>query len=163
IWQGGLRAFGGALSAADLFVFVFYVAYIYQPLLQLTLLNEAIQNALASAERVFSILDAPPGPGDPPHLRPPERPRCSPAVPDGVVMVLQDFFLFHGTIRENLPLARPCATEAELRAAARAANVDEFVERFPDGYETLVGERGLRLSGGQKQRISIARALLKDA
>jgi ATP-binding cassette subfamily B protein/subfamily B ATP-binding cassette protein MsbA len=80
-----------------------------------------------------------------------------------VAMVLQDVFLFHGSVRENLLFGRPDATDAELRAAARAANAEEFILEMPDRYETLVGERGVRLSGGQKQRLSIARALLKDA
>jgi ABC-type multidrug transport system fused ATPase/permease subunit len=77
--------------------------------------------------------------------------------------VLQDVFLFHGTIRQNILFGRPEAGEADLIAAARAANVEEFVLAMPEGYETIVGERGVRLSGGQKQRISIARALLKNA
>jgi len=77
--------------------------------------------------------------------------------------VSQDVFLFHGTIRDNLLLGNLNATEAELEQAVRAANAYEFIQSFPDGYETLVGERGVRLSGGQKQRLAIARALLKDA
>jgi ATP-binding cassette subfamily B protein/subfamily B ATP-binding cassette protein MsbA len=80
-----------------------------------------------------------------------------------VAMVLQDVFLFHGSIRDNLLFGRLDATEPELRAAARAAHAEEFIREMPEGYETLVGERGVRLSGGQKQRLSIARALLKDA
>jgi ATP-binding cassette subfamily B protein/subfamily B ATP-binding cassette protein MsbA len=77
--------------------------------------------------------------------------------------VLQDVFLFHGTIRQNILFGRLEAGEADMRAAAQAANVEEFVREMPDGYDTIVGERGVRLSGGQKQRISIARALLKNA
>lgn len=80
-----------------------------------------------------------------------------------IAAVMQDVFLFHGTVRENLLFGRPDATEAEMMAAAKAANADEFIRHLPQGYDTLVGERGVRLSGGQKQRISIARALLKDA
>ncbi len=75
--------------------------------------------------------------------------------------VLQDTFLFNGTIAENISYARPDATEAEIREAARAAMIDEEIEAMPDGYDTRVGERGVRLSGGQKQRISIARAILR--
>ena len=75
----------------------------------------------------------------------------------------QDTYLFHGTVEENLRMGRPDATAAELEAAARAANADEFIARLPQGYETVVGERGVRLSGGQRQRIAIARALLRDA
>jgi subfamily B ATP-binding cassette protein MsbA len=77
-------------------------------------------------------------------------------------VVLQDTFLFDGTIRENVAFARPEAKEAEILAACRIARVDEFAEAFEKGYDTVVGERGVRLSGGQKQRVSIARALLAD-
>jgi ATP-binding cassette subfamily B protein len=234
IWQGGLRAYDGALAAADLFVFVFYVAQIYQPLLHLTALNEAIQNAMAAAERVFAVLDAQPDIVDAPHARVPDTIRWTVAydqvvfgydpllppvlrglsfevgegetvalvgmtgagkstttsllprfydvqagairigghdvrdlpaafVRGSVAMVLQDVFLFHGTVRDNLLLGRPGATDAELVAAARAANAHDFIVRIPGGYDGLIGERGARLSGGEKQRISIARALLKDA
>ncbi len=78
-------------------------------------------------------------------------------------VVSQDTYLFHGTVAENLRLARPAAGQAELEAAARAANAHEFIAALPQGYETIVGERGLKLSGGERQRIAIARALLKDA
>lgn len=77
-----------------------------------------------------------------------------------IAMVSQDTFLFHTSIMENIRYARPTATDAEVVAAARAACIHEFVEGLPEGYATLVGDRGVRLSGGQKQRISIARALL---
>ena len=75
-------------------------------------------------------------------------------------VVLQDSFLFDGTIRENVMFSRPEATEEEFLFACRTACVDEFAEKFPEGYETIVGERGVKLSGGQRQRLSIARALL---
>ena len=80
-----------------------------------------------------------------------------------ISLVLQDVFLFAGTIRDNIAFGRPGATEEEILEAARAANVDEFAERLPNGYDARIGERGVRLSGGQQQRISIARAVLKDA
>jgi ABC-type multidrug transport system fused ATPase/permease subunit len=80
-----------------------------------------------------------------------------------ISIVLQDVFLFYGTVRENLLFGRPTADEAEMIAAAQAANAHEFISQLPDGYDTLIGERGVKLSGGQKQRLSIARALLKDA
>jgi ABC-type multidrug transport system fused ATPase/permease subunit len=80
-----------------------------------------------------------------------------------ISLVLQDVFLFAGTIRDNIAFGRPGATEAEILAAASAANVDEFANRLPDGYDARIGERGVRLSGGQQQRISIARAILKDS
>jgi ATP-binding cassette subfamily B protein len=76
--------------------------------------------------------------------------------------VTQDTFLFHASIRENLLYARPQATEPEITAAARAANIHDFIVDLADGYETIVGSRGFRLSGGEKQRVAIARALLKD-
>jgi ABC-type multidrug transport system fused ATPase/permease subunit len=77
-------------------------------------------------------------------------------------VVLQETFLFDGTIRENIRFSRPEATEEQLLEACRIARVDEFAERFPEQYDTIVGERGVKLSGGQRQRISIARAILAD-
>jgi len=77
-------------------------------------------------------------------------------------VVLQDTFLFDGTIRENVAFSRPDAREEQVLAACRIARVDEFAEAFPDKYETVVGERGVKLSGGQRQRLSIARAILAD-
>jgi subfamily B ATP-binding cassette protein MsbA len=77
-------------------------------------------------------------------------------------VVLQDTFLFDGTIRENVAFSRPGATEAQIMEAIRIARVDEYAEKFPDKYDTIVGERGVRLSGGQKQRVAIARAILAD-
>src|SRR5690348_15693597 len=77
-------------------------------------------------------------------------------------VVLQETFLFDGSIRENVSFSRPEATEEEMKAACRIARVDEFAESFPEGYDTVVGERGVKLSGGQRQRISIARAILAD-
>jgi ABC-type multidrug transport system fused ATPase/permease subunit len=75
----------------------------------------------------------------------------------------QDVFLFHGTVRHNIGLGRPGASEAEIIAAARAAHADEFVSQFAAGYDTMVGEQGAQLSGGQRQRIAIARALIRNA
>ena len=80
-----------------------------------------------------------------------------------VAVVNQDTYLFHGTVEDNLRFGKPDATAAELEAAARAANAHEFIARLPQGYATVVGERGIRLSGGQRQRVAIARALLRDA
>ena len=77
-------------------------------------------------------------------------------------VVLQDNFLFDGTITENIAFSKPGATAEEIRAVARVAHCDEFVEAFPDKFETVVGERGVKLSGGQRQRIAIARAILAD-
>jgi subfamily B ATP-binding cassette protein MsbA len=77
-------------------------------------------------------------------------------------VVLQDNFLFDGTIAENIRFANPHATMGEIREVSRVAHCDEFIEGFEKGYDTIVGERGVKLSGGQRQRISIARALLAD-
>ena len=80
-----------------------------------------------------------------------------------IAVVSQDTYLFHGTIEENLRMGRPEASQAELEAAARSANMHDAIVALPQGYQTVVGERGVRLSGGQRQRIAIARALLRDA
>ncbi|GAA0566400.1 ABC transporter ATP-binding protein [Actinomadura livida] len=80
-----------------------------------------------------------------------------------IAYVPQDPAMFHRSVRENIAFARPGATEAEIRRAARAAHVTEFVESLPDGFDTLVGERGVKLSGGQRQRVALARAILRDA
>ena len=77
-------------------------------------------------------------------------------------IVQQDVFLFSGTIKENILYGRPDATDEEVRQAAIRANIDAFVQTLPDGYDTQIGERGVKLSGGQKQRLSIARVFLKD-
>lgn len=77
-------------------------------------------------------------------------------------MVTQETYLLHDTIAANLRYAKPDATQAEMESAARAANIHDFIAGLPDGYETIVGERGYRLSGGEKQRLSIARVILKD-
>ena len=77
-------------------------------------------------------------------------------------MVTQETYLFHDTIRTNLLYSRLNATQAELEEACRAANIHKFISELPDGYDTIVGERGYRLSGGEKQRIALARVILKD-
>jgi subfamily B ATP-binding cassette protein MsbA len=76
--------------------------------------------------------------------------------------VLQDNFLFDGTIAENIAFAKPHATRAEIVAVSQIAHCDEFIQSFEQGYDTIVGERGVRLSGGQRQRVAIARAILAD-
>ena len=80
-----------------------------------------------------------------------------------LAVVPQDIVLFHRSVRENIRFARPEATDAEVYAAAQAAFCDGFIRALPEGYDTMVGERGAKLSGGQRQRIGIARAFLKDA
>ena len=77
--------------------------------------------------------------------------------------VLQDTILFRGTVAENITYGRPDATREEIIDAAKLANAHEFIERMPQGYDTMVGERGLTLSGGQRQRIGIARALIRNS
>jgi ATP-binding cassette, subfamily B, bacterial len=80
-----------------------------------------------------------------------------------IAVVPQDILLFHRSALENIRYARPEATDEEVLAAARAARCDDFIRALPEGYDTIVGERGMKLSGGQRQRLGIARALLKDA
>jgi len=80
-----------------------------------------------------------------------------------VGLVLQESFLFPLSVAENIAFGRPGSSREQIEAAARAANAHEFISRLPEGYETVVGERGATLSGGERQRIAIARALLKDA
>jgi ATP-binding cassette subfamily B protein/subfamily B ATP-binding cassette protein MsbA len=80
-----------------------------------------------------------------------------------ISIVLQDVFLFYGTVRDNLLFGKPEASDLEIEAAAKTANAHDFIMDLPNGYDTLIGERGVKLSGGQKQRLSIARAILKDA
>ncbi|MFJ4039268.1 ABC transporter ATP-binding protein [Microbacterium sp. NPDC090007] len=84
------------------------------------------------------------------------------SIVDEIGIVSQETYLFHATVRENLRYARPDATDAEIEAACRAANIHHVIAGFENGYDTVVGERGYRLSGGEKQRIAIARVLLKD-
>ena len=79
-----------------------------------------------------------------------------------VGVVSQDTYLFHGSVRENLRFARPDATDEQLEEAARAARIHDHLATLPDGYDTVVGERGYRFSGGEKQRLAIARAILRD-
>ena len=80
-----------------------------------------------------------------------------------IAVVFQDSFLFYGTVRENIRMARPEASEEEILQAAKAANAHEFIRNLPQGYDTMIGERGATLSGGERQRIAIARAILKNA
>jgi subfamily B ATP-binding cassette protein MsbA len=77
-------------------------------------------------------------------------------------VVMQDNFLFDGTIRENIAFARPDATDSDVAEVSRIAHCDEFIDRFENRYDTIVGERGVKLSGGQRQRVAIARAILAD-
>jgi ATP-binding cassette subfamily C protein CydCD len=85
------------------------------------------------------------------------------AIRSMIAVVNQDTYLFHGTVAENIRMGRPDASEAEVIAAARAANIHDFITEQPLGYQTLIGEKGIKLSGGQRQRVAIARAILRDA
>ena len=233
VWVGGGLALADTLNVADLFVFIAYLAYIYQPFLKLSDISDTLHRAGASQERIFELLAVQPEISSPPDAVKPNITRWDIAFHDvsfgyqseevvlndidfeigagemvalvgatgagkttvsrliprfydpqdgqicigghnlrsldleflraNVASVMQDVFLFHGTVRQNIAFGRPEATVDEIVAAAQAANAHEFIVDLPDGYNTVIGERGVRLSGGQKQRISIARALLKDA
>ena len=84
------------------------------------------------------------------------------SIADTVGVVSQETYLFHATVRENLRFARPDATDEEVEEAARAAQIHELIATLPEGYETVVGERGYRFSGGERQRIAIARTILRN-
>jgi len=234
IYFGGRLVVQGGLPIADLVAFFLYLDLFYQPVRNLSNAWEAVQNALAGADRVSDLLSEQPEPQNienaillpqkvKGHLTfqnvcfqysedeliledinleiPPKSitalvgptgvgkstlvsliPRfydaCAGSIKlDGIdirdiqldslrqqiSIVLQDVFLFYGTVRENILFGKPDATESEIVTASQAANAHEFILQLPDGYETMIGERGVKLSGGQKQRISIARALLRDA
>ncbi len=233
VWVGGSLALDETLTVADLFVFIAYLVYIYQPFLKLADISDTLHRAGASQERIFELLAVQPEISSPPDAVKPRISRWDVAFHNvsfgyqseevvlndidfkigagemvalvgatgagkttvsrliprfydpqegqvcvgghdlrsldleflraNVASVMQDIFLFHGTVRQNIAFGRPDATVDEIVQAAQAANAHEFIVELPDGYNTLIGERGVRLSGGQKQRISIARALLKDA
>ncbi|MCA9330825.1 ATP-binding cassette domain-containing protein, partial [Candidatus Saccharibacteria bacterium] len=88
---------------------------------------------------------------------------CQRDVRRSIAYVPQESILFHRTLADNIAYGKPGASQQEIEAVARMAHAHEFIERLPDGYKTLVGERGVKLSGGQRQRIAIARAMLKNA
>lgn len=233
IFFGGRLALGGELPLEDLVAFLLYLSLFYQPITALGQINEGLQQALASAERVLEILHESPDIVDNPDavkidkvegsiefrnvnfsyvkkvpvlkdisfkVNPGETialvgptgvgkttiarliprfydPDSGEILIDGlnikkinisslrkqISIVSQDVFLFNGTVKENILYGRTDATDEEVITAARAANAHDFIMALSDGYETQVGERGVKLSGGQKQRISIARAILKDA
>ncbi|MBI3879583.1 MAG: ABC transporter ATP-binding protein [Verrucomicrobia bacterium] len=234
LWIGGKEVMAGVMTLGDLIAFLFFLALFYEPVGRLHSLNQMLQSARASGERVFDILDATmekpeaqwqaklrtPVRGEviyekvsfgygaervvlrdvSLHARPGEMialvgptgagkstlvnllPAFYEATAgritiDGqdtsgislaslrehISVVAQEPFLFNGTVRENILYGKLDATDAELIAAAQAANCHEFITRLPEGYDARVGERGVKLSVGEKQRVSIARALLKNA
>ncbi len=234
IFFGGRLALQQVLPVADLVAFFLYLEMFYQPVRNLSGAWEAVQNAMAGAERVADLLEQEPElenrsgaftlPGrakghlqfnevtfeyikddlvlEDIQLDIPAQQVVALVGPTGVgkstlasliprfydvnqgsitldgidvrdltleslrrqiSIVLQDVFLFHGTVRENILFGRPDASEEETIQAARIANAHSFIMDLPNGYDTMIGERGIKLSGGQKQRLSIARAVLKDA
>ena len=230
---GGFLAWRNGLSVADIVAFLLYLNLFYAPVTGLAQLLENMQQSLAGAERVVTILDAPiaiqnkPGAVDLEHVegeisfdhvgfsyvdgspvlrdvsfqvKPGQmlalvgptgvgkttitqlisrfyEPDAGVIRIDGhdlrditieslrqnIAPVLQDTFLFNGTIAENIGYARPDATLDEIKEAAMAANIHEDIEDMENGYDAVVGERGVKLSGGQKQRIAIARAILRHS
>ncbi len=232
IIYGGWRIARGEMSPGDLAAFALYLSLLYRPILGLGRTYSMIQRAMASAERVFEIIDVEPEIADGPDARdvpevtgrvefkdvsfaydeeipvlsqvdlraePGEMiaivgpsgagkstlvnliPRFYEVSNGGITvdgsdirdlkqrslrrhigMVMQETFLFNTTVGENIAYGRPGATEDEIVAASKAANVHDFITALPDGYETQIGERGVKLSGGERQRVSIARAILSD-
>lgn len=233
IFFGGRLALGAHLPLEDLAAYFLYLNIFYQPIMALGQINEGLQQALGSAERVLSIVQAEPEIKEAPdalefnrvqgavefrnvsfnyvdnipvlkdisfRLKPGETlalvgatgvgkttiasliprfydPDWGEILVDGkdirsltlnslrrqISLVSQDVFLFNGTVRDNIIYGSPGATEEEVIGAAKAANAHEFILGLENGYDTKIGERGVRLSGGQKQRLSIARAILKDS
>jgi ATP-binding cassette, subfamily B, bacterial len=223
----------GVLTLGELLLVMGYLAQLYDPLKTLSKRTVGMQSKLASAERVYALLDDAPDVAERPDARPlarargdiefrgvsfaysPERtalrevsfeapaatrvgiagstgagkttlvslllrlydPTAGQVLLDGVdlrayrlddlrrqfAMVLQDSVLFSTSVAENIAYARPGAGREEIIQAAKAANAHDFITQLPEGYDTPVGERGMRLSGGERQRISLARAFLKDA
>jgi ABC-type multidrug transport system fused ATPase/permease subunit len=230
---GGLMAHAGALTVANLVLFVFLTIQLYRPITELNRQLEGFRNAEAATERIFGILETPIDVKESKTARVPAQPRYDLALehvtfayepgrpvlhdvsmklkegtvvalvgPSGagkttianliarfwdpqqgsvrlggvdlrelplnyvhhsIGLVLQDVFLFNDTVKANIKLGNPDASDAEVAEVARAAYAHEFIRELPNGYDTVIGERGVRLSGGQKQRISIARALLRGA
>lgn len=233
IFFGGRAVIQGQLPVEDLIAFFLYQGMFYQPIMLLARMNEQVQMALASSERVADLLDVQPDVKEPKNpvrlgrargeirfenvnfsyvegvpvlqdisftVRPGESlalvgptgvgkstiagliprfydPTSGRVLVDGIdvrelslhslrsniSMVLQDTFLFNGTVLDNILYGNPGKSRKDAIEAARIANAHEFIEALPNGYDTHIGERGVKLSGGQKQRLSIARAILKDA
>jgi subfamily B ATP-binding cassette protein MsbA len=233
LWYGGHQVIAGAMTPGDFFSFTAALALLYGPVRHLSRIVNSVQQATASVERVFEILDTPPAitdlpgavalPGFEDAVRFEHVSFRYPAAPEATLhdvsleirkgevvafvgmsgagkstlldllprfhdvtagritldghdvravtqdslrallgVVTQETFLFSDSIHYNIAYGRPGASRAEVEQAARHAHAEDFVNACPQGYDTLVGERGVRLSGGQRQRLAIARAFLKD-
>ena len=232
IGYGGYLAATGQVQLSDIIAFILYLGIFYQPISVLARINEDIQNSVASAERIFEILDIEPTVQDKPDAIALEHPRGELAfdhvsfqynehtevikdlsfaakpgsilalvgqtgvgkttivsllgrfydpvsgrilldghdlrdltmdsLRDSMSIVLQDVFLFNGTVRDNICYGAPDASGEQVEEAAKLAHAHEFIMELENGYDTMIGERGIKLSGGQKQRLSIARAILRD-
>jgi subfamily B ATP-binding cassette protein MsbA len=230
---GGYRVTTGAGSVGDFTGFVSALLIAAQPIRSFGTLNAVLQEGLAGAQRVFTLLDKRPAIVDRPDARPLQVGAGTVALEDvafayeadaaalhdftirveggrtvalvgrsgagkstvfnliprfydvdagrvtidgqdvreitldslrgAIGLVSQDIVLFNDSVRANIAMGRPGATDAEVRAAAEAAAADRFIDKLPQGYDTVVGDRGLKLSGGERQRIALARAILKDA
>ncbi len=232
LWYGLIRVMAGEMTQGQLFSVLAAIVMMYTPLKRLTKVNNAVQQALGGAERVFEILDEEPeivevqdalsltecrgevrfedvsfayedepviqhldltvAPGEVIALvgasgagkstvagllcrfyDPTEgrilfdghdiRNLTQRSLHDNLALVDQETFLFNATISENISYGSPEATEERILTAARQAFADEFIRQMPEGYQTLIGDRGVRLSGGQRQRLCIARAILRNA
>src|SRR6266567_2191350 len=169
LFIGVRHVVAGVLTVGQLWMALRYLDKLYEPLKTISKKAAGIQSYLASAERAFALLDEQPEVPERPDARPLERARGALEFrgvsfaygPDRPV--LHEAVLFSTSIAENIAYAAPGATRQQIVAAAQAANAHEFIERLPQGYETEVGERGVKLSGGQRQRIALARAFLKDS
>jgi ATP-binding cassette subfamily B protein/subfamily B ATP-binding cassette protein MsbA len=229
---GGYLAINGILQVSDIVGFILYLNLFYQPISTLARVSEDLQQAVAGAERVYSILDTDPDIKDSPGAREIKRaegkitfdrvyfhyvenipvltdvsftaqagqmvalvgptgvgkttiisliarfydPVSGNIYLDGhnlkditlsslrnqISIVLQDVFLFHGTVAENIAYGVKNAGQEEIARAAKIARAHDFICKLPEGYQTVIGERGVKLSGGQKQRLAIARAVLRN-
>ncbi len=187
LWFGAHEVLAGRLSVGTLMAFYGYLGMLYQPVQRLAELNLVVSNSRAAMDRIFEVFDTypevrvgPSGAGKSTLVKllprfydvtagritidgADVRDLTLKSLRRNIGIVAQEPLLLSGSIAENLRYGRPDATDAEVHEAARLALATEFIDRLPDGYETEIGERGVRLSGGEKQRLAIARAFLKNA